>query len=69
MTMTLDGEAATYRAMGVGKFSRPGATTWRGSLFYETESPALARLNGIAVLFEYEIGDGGKSEGHFTEWK
>lgn len=67
--MTSDGEAATFRAMGVGQFSRPGVTTWRGSLFYETASSALSRINGIAVLFEYEVDEGGKSEGHFTEWK
>ena len=67
--MTADGESATYRGVGVGTFSRPGATTWRGSLFFETASPKLSRLNGIAVVFEYSVDEGGKSEGHFTEWK
>ena len=67
--MTDDGEMATYRGTGVGRFARPGATSWRGAMFYETESAKLARLNGIAVLFEYEIDESGKSEGHFHEWK
>jgi hypothetical protein len=67
--MTEDGEAATYRGTGVGTFIRPGVTSWRGSLFFETESKKLNKLNGIACLFEYTVDEGGKSEGHFTEWK
>ena len=57
------------RGTGVGTFTRPGATAWRGALFFETTSAALSRLNGIAVVFEYEVDEGGKSEGRFTEWK
>jgi hypothetical protein len=64
-----NGEAATFTALGVGTFIRPGVTSWRGTLIYETATPALSKLNGIAVLFEYTVDEGGKSEGHFTEWK
>ena len=67
--MTEDGEAATYRGAGVGTIVRPGVTSWRGSLFFETESKKLSKLNGIACLFEYSVDEGGKSEGHLTEWK
>jgi hypothetical protein len=67
--ITEDGEMATYRGAGVGRISRPGMTSWRGSLFYETTSAKLARLNGIAVVFEYEVDESGKSEGHYHEWK
>jgi len=66
--MTSDGEGATFRGVGVGKFVRPGVTSWRGSLFYETASAKLAQLNGIAVVFEYEVDEGGKSEGRFYAW-
>jgi len=69
ITMTADGEGATFRGYGVGKFVRPGAVSWRGTLLYETSSQKLARLNGIAVLFEYEIDESGKSEGRLYEWK
>jgi hypothetical protein len=69
IVMSADGDSATFRGRGVGKFVRPGVTSWRGALFYETASKKLAKLNGIAVMFEYEIDEGGKSEGHFTEWK
>jgi len=66
---TADGGNATFRGTGVGHFVRPGATSWRGALFYETATAELARLNEIAVLFEYEVDDSGKSEGHLFEWK
>jgi hypothetical protein len=69
VAMTMSGGAATFRGVGVGRFVRPGVLSWRGSLFYETASDELARLNGIAVLFEYEIDESGKSEGHLYEWK
>src|SRR5690349_3876855 len=69
VVMGTAGETATFRGEGVGTFGPGGKTIWRGCLFYESESPALKRLNGIAVCFEYEVDAGGKSEGHFTEWK
>jgi len=69
ITMTVDGESATFRGYGVGTFVRPGAVSWRGTLLYETSSKKLARLNGIAVLFEYDIDESGKSEGRLYEWK
>src|SRR2546421_466060 len=34
VTMTPNGGAATFRGVGVGKFVRPGVTSWRGALFY-----------------------------------
>jgi hypothetical protein len=69
VTMTPGGGTATFRGAGVGRFTRPGVVSWRGTLLYETASDELARLNGIAVLFEYEIDESGKSEGRLYEWK
>ena len=69
VAMTANGGAATFRGVGVGRFVGQGAMSWRGSLFYETASEELARLNGIAVLFEYEIDETGKSVGRLYEWK
>ena len=67
--MTEKGEGATFKGLGVGTFVRPGVTSWRGCLTYETAGTELAALNGIAVLFEYQIDESGKSEGHLFEWK
>jgi hypothetical protein len=69
ITMGENGEAATFRGSGVGTFIRPGVTTWRGTLFFETESKKLSKLNGIAALFEYTTDESGKTEGHLFEWK
>jgi len=69
ITMGEHGESATFRGAGVGTFVRPGVTSWRGTLLYESASPEFAALNGVAVLFEYEIDESGKSEGHLYEWK
>ena len=69
VTMTTNGGAATFRGVGVGRFVGQGALSWRGALFYETASEELARLNGIAALFEYEVDASGKTEGRFYEWK
>lgn len=69
VVMTTSGESATFHGAGVGQFTRPGATSWRGSLCFESSSPSLTRLNGIAVVFEYEVDESGKSEGRLFEWK
>ena len=68
VVMTANGGSGTFRGFGVGQFVRPGVTRWRGSLFYETQGDELARLNGIAVLFEYEVNESGKSEARLFEW-
>jgi hypothetical protein len=62
------GQTATFTGTGVGRFTGPGQLTWRGALFYETTSAELSSLNGIAVLFEYQVADS-KSEGCLFEWK
>lgn len=69
VVMTEDGGSATFRGSGVGTFVRPGVTRWVGTLLFETDSDALSKLNGIAALFEYSVDEGGKTEGHLTEWR
>ncbi|MFQ6393494.1 hypothetical protein ACLMAJ_08585 [Nocardia sp. KC 131] len=66
--VTASGQTATFEGKGVGRFTGPGQISWRGALFYETDSEELSRLNGIATVFEYMVIDG-KSEGRLFEWK
>lgn len=68
IAMTTSGEGATFKGIGAGRFTRPGATSWRGALCFESAAASLSRLNGIAVLFEYEVDESGKSEGKLYEW-
>lgn len=70
VTMTEDGEVATWRGQGVGRFTgRGGGVSYRGAIYYQTNSERLARLNGIAVVFEYESDESGKTAAKSYEWK
>ena len=68
--MTKDGETAMWKGSGVGRFTRPGAASYRGAIYYQTTSKKqLARLNGVAAVFEYETDENGNTSGKFWEWK
>ena len=70
IAMTEDGEVATWRGAGVGRFTgQGGAVSWRGAIYFQTTSERLARLNGIAVVFEFETDQSGKVAVKTFEWK
>jgi hypothetical protein len=70
VTMTEDGEAASWSGHGVGRFTGHGmATAFRGAIYFQTASKRLARLNGTAVVFEHESDESGKTEDKSYEWK
>ena len=70
IAMTDEGETVTWQGNGVGRFTGHGtAVSWRGAIYYRTTSERLARLNGIAGVFEYETDQSGKSEAKSFEWK
>ena len=70
IVMTDDGQMATWRGQGVGRFTGHGmAASWRGAIFFQTASERLARLNGIAVVFEFETDENGKIANKLFEWK
>jgi hypothetical protein len=70
ITLTEDGEAAAWRGQGVGRLTGQGmAVTYRGAIYYETTSDRLARLNDIALVYEYEADESGKISTKSYEWK
>jgi hypothetical protein len=70
VTMTDDGDMVAWKGQGVGRFTGHGtAVSWRGSIFYQTTSARLARLNGTAAVFEYDTDESGKTEAKSFEWK
>jgi hypothetical protein len=70
VTMTEDGEMATWRGQGVGRFTgRGGAVSYRGAVYFQTASERLARLNSMAVVFEYETDESSKTTVKDYEWK
>jgi len=68
--MTEDGGVATWVGHGVGKPTGKGnGVSWRGAVYYQTQSPSLTRLNSIAGVYEFEVDETQKTEGKLFEWK
>jgi hypothetical protein len=64
-----EGEVATWKGGGVGKFVGGGAVSYRGAIYYATTSKKLARLNGIAAVFEFDVDAEGNTQSKIWEWK
>ncbi|MFE7599941.1 hypothetical protein [Streptomyces sp. NPDC057494] len=69
ISMTGDGETVTWHGSGVGRFNESGGVNWRGAVFYETAAASFARLNGTAVVFEFDTEENGKVSASLFEWK
>lgn len=70
LSMTAEGDVATWSGRGIGRFTGHGtAVSWRGVLFYQTQSERLARLNAAPVVFEYEVDEEGNTRAQTWEWK
>jgi hypothetical protein len=68
--MLADGGMASWHGQGVGRFTgRGSAVSWRGAIYYETDSEKLARLRGIVGVFEYETDESGNTDAKMWEWK
>ena len=66
---TPDGEGATWKGQGVGKFVAGGAISYRGAVYYNSASPKFARLNTVAAVFEFEVDAQGNIHSKLWEWK
>jgi hypothetical protein len=66
---TLEGHSVTWKAVGTGRFGSGGAVGYRGALTFETISPALASLNGVAGAFEFDVDAAGNTQTTIWEWK
>ncbi len=70
VTMTENGEMAAWRGQGIGHFTGHGsAVSYRGAVYFQTTAERLARLNGIAGVFEHESDESGKTLDRTYEWK
>ncbi|MCE8425776.1 MAG: hypothetical protein J5U17_08375 [Candidatus Methanoperedens sp.] len=68
--MTDEGNALTYTAQGAGRFTGIGtAVSFRGSLFFQTNSKKLEHLGNVAVIFEFELDENGNTHATLWEWK
>ncbi len=67
---TGDGEVVTWRGQGVGRLTGHGmAASWRASIYGQTASERLARINSVATLVEFEVDETGKITAESWEWK
>uniref|UniRef100_A0A831TF14 DUF1579 domain-containing protein n=1 Tax=Thermorudis peleae TaxID=1382356 RepID=A0A831TF14_9BACT len=70
LIVTSDGEMINWTGHGVGRPSGHGmAVSWRGAIYYQTTAPEFARLNGVAIVFEYETDESGQTHARIWEWK
>ena len=63
------GETATWTGYGIGRLSAAERVSYRGSLFFRTNSQKMSFLNNIVGVFEYEVDESGNTSAKMWEWK
>jgi hypothetical protein len=64
------GETATWMGYGFGHITGSGRVSYRGSLFYRTNSTGkLAFLDNLVGVFEFDVDESGNTTGKVWEWK
>jgi hypothetical protein len=67
--VTKDGETATWHGTGLGKKTGTGlSSSWRSTIYYQTKSGKLDRLNQTVALCEYDIDADGNCRTTYFEW-
>jgi hypothetical protein len=70
VAMTREGDHCSWRGSGIGKLLGRGmAASYRGSIFYQAEGGRFSRLNGMCVIFEYQVDENGNTKSQLFEWK
>ncbi|HEX2917323.1 MAG TPA: hypothetical protein VHN81_02325 [Edaphobacter sp.] len=68
IALTDNGEPITWTGTGLGKFGWGGSVSYRGMLFFQTQSKLLSALNNSCAAFEYEIDPSGNITSTMWEW-
>jgi len=69
LIITADGDQITWTGTGLGKFGAGGSVSYRGMLFYRTNSQKLTQLNNMCGAFEFETDSAGNTSAKVWEWK
>ena len=69
VVMGAGGEMATWKGSGVGLIDSAGGAKFRGAIYYFSPSPAWARLNKVASVYEYNESPDGSTHADIWEWK
>jgi hypothetical protein len=67
--MTLKGEKVILHGSGISIAGKGTGLNMRGARYAQTASPALSRLNNVALVFELEIMPDGTVHDTWWEWK
>ena len=60
---------ATFRATGVGTFTENGGATFKGVVYFQTSAPSLAKLNGAAIVYDWDVDAEGNAAWELWHWK
>jgi hypothetical protein len=66
---TANGEMVQWTGAGRGQFTAQGGVSFRGAVYYQTASESLARLNGVAIVYEHESDRDDNLTTRYWEWK
>jgi len=70
VVLTQSGDIATFRAAGAGRFTNAaGAASFRGAIYYASSAQALAKLNGLAVVYEWDVDEHGNAKFQGWGWR
>jgi hypothetical protein len=64
-----DGEMATWKGIGNGRYLPDGAVSYRGALTFSSSTARLSKLNAVAGVFEFEVSADGTTKSRIWEWK
>ncbi|AIC15295.1 hypothetical protein [Nitrososphaera viennensis] len=68
--MTKGGEMATWKGFGVGRQDANGGMSWRGCLYFQTQSTGkFAPLNNATAVFEFDTDAEGNTAGKAWKWE
>lgn len=60
---------ATFRATGIGSPTADGGFSFRGVVYFESAAPSLSSLNGVAIVYDWEVDPSGDASWELWEWK
>jgi hypothetical protein len=68
MLIAADG-VATFRASGIGTFTEDGGSTFKGIVYIQTSAPSLVKLNGAAIIYDWNVDAEGNADWQLWHWK
>jgi|TARA_B110000093_G_C12712314_1_gene302701 hypothetical protein len=68
VVMAADG-VGTFRATGIGSPTADGGFSFRGVAYFESTAPSLSSLNGVAVVYDWDVDASGEASWELWEWK